>query len=68
MADGSVGSVFLDLVVRDTVDKQISDLGSKATASAKKIILWHRKCNQFHLKQSVRKGRKDRGYNCQRAC
>ena len=36
MADGSVGSVFLDLVVRDTVDKQISDLGSKATASAKK--------------------------------
>ena len=36
MADGSVGSVFLDLVVRDTVDKQISDLGNKATASAKK--------------------------------
>lgn len=36
MADDSVGSVFLDLVVRDTVDKQISDLGSKATASAKK--------------------------------
>lgn len=36
MAEGSVGSVFLDLVVRDTIDKQVSDLSSKATASAKK--------------------------------
>ena len=36
VADGSVGSVFLDLVVRDTIDKQVSDLSSKATASAKK--------------------------------
>ena len=36
MADGSVGSVFLDLIVRDTIDKQVSDLSNKATASAKK--------------------------------
>lgn len=36
MADGGVGSVFLDLVVRDTVDKQVQALAEKAQATTQK--------------------------------
>lgn len=36
MADGSVGSVFLDLVVRDTVDKQVQAMAEKAQATTQK--------------------------------
>ena len=36
MGDGSVGNVFLDLVVRDTVNKQVENISNKATASARK--------------------------------
>lgn len=36
MAEGSVGSVFLDLVVRDTVDKQVQALAEKAQATTQK--------------------------------
>lgn len=36
MADGGVGSVFLDLVVRDTVGKQVQALAEKAQATTQK--------------------------------
>lgn len=36
MAEGSVGSVFLDLVVRDTVDKQVQAMAEKAQATTQK--------------------------------
>ena len=36
MGDGGVGSVFLDLVVRDTVDKQVQALAEKAQATTQK--------------------------------
>lgn len=36
MSDGGVGSVFLDLVVRDTVDKQVQALAEKAQATTQK--------------------------------
>lgn len=35
MADGSVGSIFLDLIIRDTVQKQTERIASKAQVSAK---------------------------------
>ena len=35
VTEGSVGSVYLDLVVRDTVQKQVEDISAKAQAGAK---------------------------------
>ena len=58
MADGSVGSVFLDLVVRDTVDKQVQAMAEKAQATTQKSFAGMEQAISAAVEKAVAKATK----------
>lgn len=58
MADGGVGSVFLDLVVRDTVDKQVQALAEKAQATTQKSFAGMEQAISAAVEKAVAKATK----------
>lgn len=58
MADGSVGSVFLDLVVRDTVDKQVQAMAEKAQAKTQQSFAGMEKIINETVEKAVAKATK----------
>lgn len=58
MADGSVGSVFLDLVVRDTVDKQVQAMAEKAQATTQKSFAGMEQAISAAVEKAVTKATK----------
>lgn len=58
MVDGSVGSVFLDLVVRDTVDKQVQAMAEKAQATTQKSFAGIEQAISAAVEKSVAKATK----------
>lgn len=55
MADESVGSVFLDLVVRDTVNKQVQAMAQKAQATTQKSFAGMEQAISAMVEKSVAK-------------
>ena len=58
MADGSVGSVFLDLVVRDTVDKQVQAMAEKAQTTTQKSFAGMEQAISAAVEKAVAKATK----------
>ena len=58
MAEGSVGSVFLDLVVRDTVDKQVQAMAEKAQVTTQKSFAGMEQAINAAVEKAVAKATK----------
>lgn len=59
MAEGTnVGSIFLDLIVRDTVEKQVQSIAAKSQATAQKAFSGMEKAAEGSVNKTVSKSQK----------